>query len=208
MSREPASKYAGRHMIMRISNALFGMTRRASTAYRTTVCARSLPLARASDSSRELAFWLGPEPGVAGRVLVKLPHLADLAVPDVEDVRGVLVYFVAAALGELVMQRHSVLVPADHVVQSDLDCPTRACKQLTEERQDGIAPALSTGQAAAARYMPDRVVGKQPAERRGEFRLPEPLIEPLGLPSRVSLAHDHRLGDHEQDRWTVAGLGS
>jgi hypothetical protein len=65
------------------------------------------------DASRGRAARLGlttwpapglcPEPGIAGRVIVKLPHLADAAVPNVKDVRGVLVHPVAAALGELVM---------------------------------------------------------------------------------------------------------
>ena len=51
---------------------------------------------------------------------MKVPHLADAAVPDMKDVRGVLVHAVAAALGELVMERDGVLVSADHVVESDL----------------------------------------------------------------------------------------
>src|ERR1035441_9873276 len=92
------------------------------------------------------APWLCPQPGIGGRVVVKLPHLADAAVPDVKDVRGVLVHAVAAALGELVLQPHPVLVSADHVVQSDLDGPARARKQLAEERQDGISPVLRAGQ--------------------------------------------------------------
>jgi hypothetical protein len=72
---------------------------------------------------------------------VKLPHLADTAVLDVKDVHGVLVHLVAAALGELVMKPHRVLVLTDHVVQGGLDSSARARKQLTEERQNGIAPA-------------------------------------------------------------------
>jgi hypothetical protein len=43
------------------------------------------------------------EPGITGRIVVKLPYLADAAVPNMEDVRGILVHPVAAALGELVM---------------------------------------------------------------------------------------------------------
>ena len=92
---------------------------------------------------------------------MKLPYLADAAVPNVKDVGGVLVHPVAAALGELVMQRDRVLVSADNVVESDLDGSTRARHQLTEERQDGISPVFRAGQAAASGYVPDRVVGEQ-----------------------------------------------
>src|ERR1017187_3703121 len=124
------------------------------------------------------APWLCPEPGIAGRVVVKLPHLADAAVPDVKDVRGVLVHPVAAALGELVTQRDRVLVPADHVMESDLDGAARARRQRTEERQDGISPVLRAGPAAASRYVPDCVAGEQLAERRQvpgtERRMPAP----------------------------------
>src|ERR1035441_4101453 len=124
------------------------------------------------------APWLCPEPGIAGRVVVKLPHLADAAVPDVKDVRGVLVHPVAAALGELVMERDRVLVSARHIVESDLDGPARARHQRTEERLDGIWPALRAGQAAASRYVPDCVAGEQLAERRhvpgAERRIPAP----------------------------------
>jgi len=48
--------------------------------------------------------------------------------------------------------------------------PPRARKQLTEEGQDRISPLLRTGQAAAARYVPDFVFGEELGESRTPHR--------------------------------------
>jgi len=131
----------------------------------------------------------GPERVVPRLILVKLPHLCEPSVRDVDDEDDVLVQHPVVALGVIVVQANRVVLAADDIVQAELERSARPSNELAEIIEHFCPTPLDTRQTSLSSHMPDRILGKH-VHQRGEVPCRERLVRTTNL--RHVLSYEHR----------------